>query len=103
MSTAKKISITACAVVALTLVALVCLPFLFKDRIVARVHAEVDGAVDAQVDWAGVGLTFFRDFPNLALRLDGLTVVGLDPFAGDTLLSMERFRFVLDAGSLIPG
>ena len=103
MSTAKKISITACAVVALTLVALVCLPFLFKDRIVARVHAEVDGAVDAQVDWAGVGLTFFRDFPNLALRLDGLTVVGLDPFAGDTLLSMERFRFVLDAGSLILG
>ena len=68
-----------------------------------RVHAEVDGAVDAQVDWAGVGLTFFRDFPNLALRLDGLTVVGLDPFAGDTLLSMERFRFVLDAGCLIPG
>ncbi|HSW28521.1 MAG TPA: AsmA-like C-terminal region-containing protein [Longimicrobiales bacterium] len=99
----KKVLVAAGSLVGLSLVALVGLPFLFKGRIEARVHTEVERAVDAQVDWSGVGLTFFRNFPNLALRLDHLTVVGSEPFAGDTLVSMKGFRLVLDAGSLIRG
>ena len=57
----------------------------------------------ADVDWSGVGLTFFRDFPNLTLRLDGLTVAGSDAFAQDTLVSMGSFRIAASAGSLIRG
>ena len=53
------------AVVALVLVLLLVLPFLFRDRIAARVKTEVNQSVDARVDWRDVGLSFFRDFPNL--------------------------------------
>ncbi|MGH7505044.1 MAG: AsmA family protein, partial [Longimicrobiales bacterium] len=61
----------------------------------------VNSAVDARVEWSGIGLTFFRDFPNLTIGLDDLTVVGIDRFEGDTLVTMESFRVVLDAGSLV--
>lgn len=83
------------------LVALLVLPVLFRDRIAARARAELDGALDARVDWSGIGLTFFRDFPNLTLGLRDLTVVGTDRFEGDTLASVRSFRFVLDVGSVI--
>jgi len=97
----KRILTAAAAAVGVTTAALVVLPFLFKDRIAARAHSEIEGAVNAQVAWGDVGLTFFRNFPNLTLRLDDLTVVGNGPFAGDTLASIGAFRLVLDAGTLI--
>ena len=88
MSLPRKILIVAAALASVMLAALVVLPLLFKDRIAARAHTEVERAVDAQVAWGDVGLTFFRNFPNLTLRLDDLTVGGNDAFAGDTLLLM---------------
>jgi len=101
MKVLRKLLIALVALFVVALIALAVVPFLLKDRVAARAHAAVDGAVDARVDWGGVGLTFFRDFPNLTVRLDDLSVVGLDPFEGDTLVSMKRFALVLDVGSVI--
>jgi uncharacterized protein involved in outer membrane biogenesis len=53
------------------------------------------------VDWSGVGLGFFRDFPNVTLGLNEPTVVGVGRFEGDTLASMESLRIVLDLGSVV--
>ncbi|MGD2071242.1 MAG: AsmA-like C-terminal region-containing protein, partial [Gemmatimonadota bacterium] len=103
MNALKRGLIGAGVLLGLCLGALVGLPFLFEGRVAERVHTEVGSALDAKVEWSGVGLTFFRDFPNLTLRLDDLTAVGHAPFAGDTLLSMNGFRLVFDAGSLIGG
>ncbi len=49
-------------------------------------------SVNARVDWRDVGLTFFRNFPNLTLRLDDLTVANEGRFTGDTLAQV-RHRF----------
>jgi hypothetical protein len=64
------------------LVLLVVLPLLFRDRIAERVKVAVNQSLDARVEWHDVGLTFFRDFPNLTLGLNGLTVVGTRGFSG---------------------
>jgi uncharacterized protein involved in outer membrane biogenesis len=101
MTIPRRILTVAAVVVGVIVAALFVLPVLFKARIEARVQAEVERAVDAQVSWGDVGLTFFRDFPNLTLRLDDLTVVGNDPFAQDTLVTVGGFRLVVAAGSLI--
>ena len=109
MTTGKKVLAAAGAVVLLVLVALLVLPVLFKDRIAARARTALDEAVAAHVDWSGLGLTFFRDFPNLTLTVADLSVV---PTAGDatpgdslaaaadTLASVGDLRFVLDVGSV---
>src|SRR5690606_40998617 len=61
------------------------LPLIARGPVARGVRTAVNESVDAQVDWSDVGITFFRSFPNVAVRLDGLTVIGTGPFEGDTL------------------
>ncbi len=88
-------------VFAVLLLAIGLLPALFADKIAARVKKEVNGAVEARVDWRDAGLSLFGDFPNLTLRLDDLTIAGTRRFAGDTLAKVNRLGVVLDLASVI--
>src|SRR5215510_14369849 len=89
------------AVFAVLLIAIALIPFLFSDRIAARVKTEVNSAVEARVDWRDAGLSLFGDFPNLTLRLDDLSIAGKRLFAGDTLARIHRLGVVLDLGSVL--
>ncbi len=89
------------AFLAIVVVALLILPFAFRDRIATRVKAELDNSVNARVAWGGFGLGLLRDFPNVTLSVDRPSVVGIAPFAGDTLLAMRQARLVLDLGSVV--
>ncbi len=93
--------IVAGSVLVLILVLLALLPALFGDRIAGRVKAELNRSLAARVDWRDQGLGLVRNFPNLTLRLDDLTVVGVDRFEGDTLAAIRRLDVVLDLGSAI--
>ncbi|HZD04189.1 MAG TPA: hypothetical protein VE173_04700, partial [Longimicrobiales bacterium] len=83
------------------LAVLILVPLFFGGPIAERVRAGIDGAVAARVDWGGFGLTLFRDFPNPTVRLDDLTVIGVDRFEGDTLAAVGSFRLSLDLGSVV--
>lgn len=92
---------------AVTLVVLIAvvfiLPFLFKDKIRARVDEEIAKRIDAKVYFGDFGLTLIRNFPNLTIQLDEFGVVGKGAFAGDTLADIRRFNVVLDIMSVIKG
>ena len=97
----RKTSIIVGAVLALLLLLLVLLPVLFGGRIAERVKTEMNRSLAAKVDWRDAGLSLFGDFPNLTLGLDGLTVVGVGQFEGDTLAAIRRLGVVLDLASAI--
>ena len=80
---------------------LIVLPLLFRDRIAQRAKLEVNRSLDARVDWRDVGLTFFRNFPNLTLTLDDLTAANVGKFQGDTLAKVHHLRVVLDRDVVI--
>ena len=101
MPSPRKLALGAGAALASLLVVLLVVPFMFRDRIDALLRREVNGAVNARLAWDGVGVSVLRDFPNVTLRLDRLSVVGLKAFERDTLLSMRQARLVLDLGSVI--
>ena len=61
----------------------------------------VNQNLNARVDWSDVGVSFFRHFPNLTLRLDGLTAVDEDRFQGDTLAAIRHLQVVLDLPSVL--
>jgi hypothetical protein len=88
-------------VLGLLLVLLLVLPLLFRDAIAGRVKAAVNGTLDARVDWSGVGLGFLRDFPNLTVTLDDLTVAGVGRFERDTLAVVPHLRVSLGLGSVL--
>ena len=97
----RKLAIGLGTFAAALLVVLMLLPLLFRDRIESRLKTEANDAVSAQVAWRGVGLSVLRDFPDVTVSLAGLSVVGVKPFAGDTLVAMREARLVLDVGSVI--
>jgi vacuolar-type H+-ATPase subunit H len=74
------------------LLLLILIPILFRARIEATVKQKINENVHATVDWSRFGVTLFRGFPDLSINLHGVSVVGLDPFEGDTLMGLERFE-----------
>jgi AsmA-like C-terminal region/AsmA family len=100
MKRSTRILAVAGTLLALLLVLLLVLPLVFRDRIAQRVKTEVNRTVEARVDWRDVGLTFFRDFPNLTLRLDDLSAVGVGKFEGDTLAAVGHLGVSLDLASV---
>lgn len=101
MKRRTRILALAGALMVLLLGLLIVLPMLFRDRIAQRAKAEANRTLDARVDWRDVGLTLFRDFPNLTLRLDDFTAVGIGRFEGDTLASIRHLGVVLDLASVV--
>ncbi len=97
----RKLVLALAAIVGTLLVALVAVPFVFRDRIASRLKAEVGRSVNARVNWGGVGLSVLRDFPNVTLSVDRFSIAGVKPFEGDTLVEVADARLVLDAGSVI--
>src|SRR3954470_21682547 len=100
MRHSRKIAV-ATAVVVFLFVALATLPYVFRGRIAAAARQQVNASVNARVDWRSVGIGVFRNFPNVTLSLDGLTIAGVGRFAGDTLLKVSQMRLVLDMGSVV--
>jgi uncharacterized protein involved in outer membrane biogenesis len=101
MTRPKRILAGVGGVFILLLALLFILPLLFRDRIAQRVKTAVNENVNARVDWRDVGLTFFKNFPNLTLTLDDLTTVGVDKFQGDTLAAVRHLGVVLDLASVL--
>ena len=97
----RKLALGLAAVSASLLVVAIALPFFFRDRIAARLKSELDASVNAKLAWHGTSLGILRDFPNVSLGLDRLSVVGVAPFQGDTLLAMREARVALDVGSVV--
>jgi hypothetical protein len=95
-----KIGLIAFVVLMGTLVAL---PFIFEDRIVARVKTEINKNVRATVDFGDYGLSLFRSFPDFSLSLEAVTVDGVAPFEGTRLADIGRFSMTLDIMSVLRG
>ena len=85
----------------LVLALLLVLPLFFHDQIAQRAKVAVNQNVEAKVDWRDVGLSFFRNFPNLTLTLNDLTTVGVDRFQSDTLAIVPHLRVVLSLPSVL--
>jgi hypothetical protein len=82
---------------------LVIIPYAFKGRIMQLAKDEINKNLNARVEFADLRLSLIRNFPNLSVALTGMSVVGVDEFANDTLVSFAAFRTVVDIKSVISG
>ncbi len=79
------------------------LPILFKGKIVKLVKSEINNTVLAKVDFKDVSISLFRHFPKLSIGLQNLSVIGVDEFANDTLLSAAQADVSVNIMSAISG
>ncbi len=101
----KKAIYVLFTVIALILLALVVLPFLFKDRIIERVDREIQSSVNAEVyyDLDKISLSFFKRFPHISLSLGDFGIRGNAPFENDTLVHVGSFQVDFHLWSILFG
>lgn len=73
------------------LVLLLILPVVFKGKIESLVKEQINANVNAKVDYSDFSLSLIKNFPNITMGIDGLSVVGNAPFEADTLLYLDNF------------
>ncbi|MEY3367190.1 MAG: hypothetical protein RI973_345 [Bacteroidota bacterium] len=75
--------------IALLLVALALIPFIFKDKIMLAVKQAINENLDAKVDFSDVDISLLRTFPNVGVGLEDYAVTGVGVFDGVPLASGE--------------
>lgn len=87
--------------VALLLGVLFFAPMLFRGEIETLVKREANRMLQAQLDFEKLDISLLRHFPNASVELDYLTLVGVERFAGDTILSAKQIAVVVNPLSLL--
>ncbi|MCW5907459.1 MAG: AsmA family protein [Chitinophagales bacterium] len=99
----KKVFISIAVLILLLVAGILAIPFLFKDKINARVKAEINEQLNAKVDYGDFSLSLIRSFPNFSFSLNDISVIGVGEFKGDTLTLIRNFNFTVDLMSVING
>lgn len=82
------------------ILAMVAIPFLFKDKIKDVVLKVANEQLNAKVDIEDFGLNLFSNFPNATLSLKNTNVIGVGDFEKDTLLQAQSASVTIDLKSL---
>jgi hypothetical protein len=87
----------------LLLITAVALPFIFKDKIIAKAKEEANKNLNAKLDFGEFDMTFIRTFPDFGLQVKDLRIVGINEFSKDTLANIKELIVHLDIKSVISG
>jgi len=79
------------------------LPYFFKNQIMDSVKTEINQQVEARIDFKDFSLSLIRNFPHFNCNLEGISVVGINEFEGDTLAYIHSFSMTIDLLSVIEG
>lgn len=88
------------SVIFLFLIALIILPYAFKDKVMELGKRELNKQLNAEVDFEKMRLNFIRSFPDATLQVKNLYIAGKDEFKGDTLLKSDYINLVVNLKSL---
>jgi uncharacterized protein involved in outer membrane biogenesis len=101
--TVKRIFIVIGIILGLFIVTAILVPILFKDKILAIVKTQMNENLNARADFKDVDISILRNFPRLSVSIEGLSIVGIDAFKGDTLISAKDINVALDLMAAIKG
>ena len=76
--------------------ALIALPFLFRDEIIAGVKQAANDNLNAVVDFEDVDISLLRSFPNVSVGLKNYSITGVDEFKDVKLIGGESFAVTMD-------
>ena len=78
-------------------------PYLFKGKILTMVKEKANKSINAKVDFSDVDISIFRHFPKLAVGINNLSVIGINEFEGDSLMSAKQLDVSMNLWSAITG
>ena len=96
----RKIAVVA-GIVVLILGTLAILPFLYKDKLLARVKTTLNNQVNAKIDFSDFKVSVFAHFPKVELELQNLSLVGMNSFSKDTIFSAGSISTSISLSDMI--
>ena len=99
----KKILVGLLILVVLLVGALIALPVIFKDDLIAIAKKEANKNLNAEVDFGEFDLSIFKSFPDFTFTISNVSVINKAPFEGVTLANIESLEISLDLMSVING
>ncbi len=90
-------------IIVVSLALLIVLPISFKGKITEIAKEEINRNVNAEVDFKTIRISLLRNFPNVSLRLVGLSVAGVDKFEGVKLADAGSIFVSVDIMSIFKG
>ncbi len=104
MSKLIKKSLKIVGIIIISILALLfILPFAFKGKIIKIAQEQANQNLKAIVAFDDISLSMFRSFPNLSIRVEKLSVAGVDTFKMDTLISFDYLELGVNLMSVISG
>jgi AsmA-like C-terminal region len=85
------------------IILIIAAPFIFKDKIVSIVKEQANANLNANVDFGEFDLTLISSFPDFRFKIQKVSVVGVDAFAGDTLASIGELITDINLKSVLSG
>lgn len=98
----KFLKISAIVIAGLFLIILL-VPMLFKGKIIQLVKDQANETLNAKLEFTDLSLSLIRSFPALSVKIDGLSLSGINEFEKDTLVSFNYFRTDIKLGSVLFG
>lgn len=82
---------------------LITAPMLFQDQIEANIKTTAEKALDAELEFRDLELSFLKSFPDISLGINELSVTGIDTFAGVPLVTSDKVTIDLTFWSVVRG
>ncbi len=96
----KKTIIIIAAVFVLLVAALFLLPVFFKQNILQATKSALNKSLNAEVEFADLNLSLFRNFPKATIVIKKVSVVGKGEFSADTLVNVESLQATMNLSSI---
>lgn len=101
-SAKKKLAIAGICIT-LFLGILICIPLLFKDKIVDAVIKTANNKLNAELHVGNFGVNILSNFPNITLTLEDVSISGTGDFVGDTLVKAKSADATLNIIGIFKG
>lgn len=96
----KKILKISGVVLAIVLVILITIPYLFSGKIETLVKKEANAMLNAELNFSSLNLSLIRNFPKASISLNDFYIKGNAPFEKDTLVSGKDLTATINLFSL---
>ena len=103
MKIAKKILKWGGISLLLLIIAMLAIPFFFKDTIKEKVIEMANENLKANIGLQDVDISLFKNFPKARVTLNNFVLVNKEPFVGDTLFAAKHIDVTLSIKDLLAG
>ena len=88
------------ALIAVIVLVMLALPFLFKDKIESIIKEEGNKMLNAEFDFKGLDISLIKRFPQASITIEDFYLKGVGAFDSDTLVSADEVTASMNLMSL---